>query len=139
MKWYAERYFSIINKRIRLKINERLQETTLNEANFYYLIILDEQPGLSQSELTQQVNQDQSVVTRHVNHLVNDGWLEKQPNRHDRRQSKLYLTPMAHEFIPTLETIIADVSNEMLEELTAEETDQLYTLLQKIVSYHDKR
>lgn len=139
MKWYAERYFSIINKRIRLKINEHLQETTLNEANFYYLIILDEQPGLSQSELTQQVNQDQSVVTRHVNHLVNDGWLEKQPNRHDRRQSQLYLTSMAHDFIPKLETIIDDVSNEMLEELTAEETDQLYALLQKIVSYHDKR
>lgn len=139
MKWYAERYFSIINKRIRLKINDRLQETTLNEANFYYLIILDEQPGLSQSELTQQVNQDQSVVTRHVNHLVNDGWLEKQPNLHDRRQSKLYLTTMAHDFIPTLETIIADVSNEMLQALTAEETDQLYTLLQKIVTHHDKR
>lgn len=132
MKWYAERYFSIINKRIRNEINDELKDVTLNEANFYYLIILGEQPGLNQSELTQQVNQDQSVVTRHVNHLVDDGWLEKRKNIHDLRQSKLYLTQQAHDFMPTIEAMIRRVSKHLLAGLSASETRELETLLQKI-------
>lgn len=135
MKWYVERFIFIINKRIRNELNHALSDVTLNEGNFFYLTILQEHPGLNQSELKQYVLQEQSVVTRHVNRLVKNGWLEKRKPIHDLRQSKLYLTQKAIDFLPHIEQIVQNVSDHLLNALTNEEQIELRRMLEKIVAY----
>lgn len=54
-----------------------LQQIRLARGEFLYLIIVDEHPGISQNYLIQTIQREQSIVTKHINHLVADGWLRK--------------------------------------------------------------
>lgn len=133
MKWYVERFVFIMNKRMRNEISQSLSEVTLNENNFFYLTILQEYPGLNQTELRHHAMQEQSVVTRHINRLVEDGWLEKRKTVHDLRQSKLYLTQQAIDYLPTIEKMVQQVSAHLLEPLSEKEQLTLRHLLEKII------
>ena len=90
MRSSIEKWCSVFNRKIRTEINRRCSKYGLHEANFFYLIIVDEHPGISQNYLIQTIQREQSIVTKHINHLVADGWLRKDVAKNDRRKNELF-------------------------------------------------
>lgn len=131
MRSSIEKWCSVFNRRIRTEINRRCSPYGLNEANFFYLIIVDEDPGISQNRMIEIIQRDQSIVTRHINHLVDAGWLEKRTAASDRRKSELFLTDKGREIIPVLDRMMDDISEESVAGLTRDEAATLERLLKK--------
>lgn len=131
MRSSIEKWCSVFNRRIRTEINRRCSPYGLNEANFFYLLIVDEDPGISQNRMIEIIQRDQSIVTRHINHLVDAGWLEKRTATSDRRKSELFLTDKGREIIPVLDRIMDDISEESVAGLTRDEAATLERLLKK--------
>lgn len=131
MRSRIEKWCSVFNRRIRTEINRRCSPYGLNEANFFYLLIVDENPGISQNRMIEIIQRDQSIVTRHINHLVDAGWLEKRTATSDRRKSELFLTDKGREIIPVLDRMMDDISEESVAGLTRDEAATLERLLKK--------
>ena len=68
---------AIINTTIRHQLDAALRPLGLSEVNYYYLLVVAEQPGINQADLTARIVRDQSTVTRQVDRLVKQGWLTK--------------------------------------------------------------
>lgn len=131
MRSSIEKWCSVFNRKIRTEINHRCSKYGLHEANFFYLIIVDEHPGISQNYLIQTIHREQSIVTKHINHLVADGWLRKDVSKDDRRKNELFLTKKGRDVIPVLDQIIEDISRESVAGLTDDEAETLENLLEK--------
>jgi MarR family transcriptional regulator for hemolysin len=57
------------------------------------LQLLDLRDGLSQSDLEAIFEADAAVITRHAKQLEADGYVSRRPDDHDRRFTRVYLTP----------------------------------------------
>ena len=124
-------YLSVYNRRIRHKINHALRPLGLNESNFFYLTVLDDNPGLSQSELAEEIKREQSIVTRNLNKLVAAGWIAKKQSAKDRRKSRLFITVKTREKLPEVKAAVRQAVLKCEDNLSAAETDQLILLLRK--------
>lgn len=64
----------------------------LTPPRFYVLLHINEEPGISSSDLSLKLLCDKSNVTRIVKGLESTGLLEKRPHESDGRTQRLYLT-----------------------------------------------
>lgn len=122
---------AIINTTIRHQLDAALRPLGLSEVNYYYLLVVAEQPGINQADLTARIVRDQSTVTRQVDRLVKQGWLTKRQAPTDARQSALFLTPQAQAILPQLWAINQTVNETALATLTPAEQATLLNLLGK--------
>ena len=105
-----------------------MKETGIGSGEFDLLHAVRHTPGISQSEICQQLNMDKGAVARRVASLEAKGYLTRRKNPEDGRGQMLYATETAEE-LKRSKTQIETVFYEwLLEELTEEER-QTFTLL----------
>ena len=105
-----------------------MKETGIGSGEFDLIHAVRHTPGISQSEICQQLNMDKGAVARRVASLEANGYLTRRKNPEDARGQMLYATEAAEELKRSKtqsETVFYDW---LLEELTAEER-QTFTLL----------
>lgn len=124
-------YLSVYNRRVRHKINHALLPLGLNESNFFYLTVLDDNPGLSQSELAAEIKREQSIVTRNLNKLVAAGWIAKKQSAKDRRKSQLFITAKTRAKLPEVKAAVRQAVLKCEDNLSPAEADQLISLLRQ--------
>lgn len=102
----------------------------LTPPRFYVLFHINEEPGISASDLSQKLLCDKSNVTRIVKGLEQAGHLERRRNENDGRAQHLYLTPSgetlcqevreAHQLYNThrLNCLTEQTQTDLLENLT---------------------
>lgn len=69
---------------------------------FPQLLALYERDGLSQSELSNLVQVDQSTTALTVRRMERDGLVTRTPSEHDRRRTEIRLTQHARDLEPVL-------------------------------------
>jgi DNA-binding MarR family transcriptional regulator len=74
----------------------------LKPGRFASLMIIHENPGLSQIELARAIARDKSSVTPLIRGLWEDGLVERRPSAVDRRSVTLWLTPSGQEALRSL-------------------------------------
>ena len=105
-----------------------MKETGIGSGEFDLIHAVRHTPGISQSEVCQQLNMDKGAVARRVASLEAKGYLTRRKNPEDGRGQMLYATETAEE-LKRSKTQIETVFYEwLLEELTEEER-QTFTLL----------
>lgn len=65
---------AILNNTVTTTINQRLKPYGLNASNYFYILKIAEHPLISQSQLNDLIQMNQSSVTRSVNNLIKPGW-----------------------------------------------------------------
>lgn len=125
------RAIAVLNTRLRHALDRRLRPLGLSEVNYYYLLVISEQPGINQAALINRVARDQSSVTRQVDRLTRQGWLKKERSATDARQSALFLTPKAEQLLPQLWQLTEEVNAAALSGLSAAERATLLQLLDR--------
>jgi DNA-binding MarR family transcriptional regulator len=126
-----ERYTAIFNRQLRHDLKQELEPLGLNETNFFYLPLLVQHPGINQAYFITAIMREQSIVTKQINKLVKEGWIEKRISNEDRRQSELYPTQKALEIMPKIDEITNSVSQKSVAGLSKEEQEQFAKLLMK--------
>lgn len=121
------------NRKIRLSLNRELLKYGLNEANFYYLFVVINNPGINQVQMIKLLDREQSIVTKQISNLVKNGWLEKKKLTTDHRQTELYPTSKTLDSIDDITEITEKVSAEVTSNLSEKESATLQKLLQKVL------
>ena len=127
-----EKWTSVYNRIIREWINSELRGfPELNDSNYYYILLVFEQPGISQKELTEAIFREQSIVTKAINYLIKHDWLRKESDPSDRRRSLIFVTEKGKKSYPIIKDIATRSNVFATEALTAEEAAEMERLLLK--------
>lgn len=130
------RYIGRIHYLFSQKLNQSLQksETGITADQFRLLTHLWKQEGISQQQLAQHVRRDRASVTRMVDILEHQGFINRTADKKDRRINLIFLTKRGKQ----LESIAAQAAQEVLnisqKGFSKSDRAALIGLLQKVIS-----
>ncbi|AEV94609.1 MarR family winged helix-turn-helix transcriptional regulator [Pediococcus claussenii] len=127
-----EKWISIYNRAVREWINIQLKDVPeLNDSNYYYVLLVFENPGVSQKDLIKGIYREQSIVTKAIKFLIEHGWLRREKNAQDRRKSKIFVTEKGRSNYQFLKGIASGASEFATQGLSENEAMQLQLLIKK--------
>jgi DNA-binding MarR family transcriptional regulator len=91
--------------------------------------------ALTPGAVAEAIGADFATTTGLLQRLERDGWLASSPNPHDRRSRLISLTPASAQAVPTLRAIAEGVSAGARDLLSAEELDDLVSLLRRLIDH----
>ena len=123
---------SELSRSRRHYLTERMQPYGLKGMHAMNLILIGEQPGISQDALARQRQTDKSNIARHVAALEEEGYITRCPCDADKRVMKLYPTEKAMELLPVITEILARWETQLTQEITQQEKAILLSVLQRM-------
>lgn len=87
--------------------------TPLNLSQWRVLAALGDQDGRSAAEVVAMTPMDKGIVSRACASLVQDGYVQKQANRADKRVSALYLTSTGRDAYHAIAKALQDSFNDL--------------------------
>lgn len=106
----------------------------LTPSEFGILLLIHDNPGLSQSDLGRAIRADRSTVVALIDRFENRKLVERQPSPFDRRSHALRLTEPGQKAMTDLVPQVQGHEQEILSRLSVDEQSQLIDLLNKISS-----
>ena len=106
----------------------------LQPGRFASLMVIHQNPGLTQIELGRAIARDKSSVTPLVKSLQRDGLLERRPSDSDRRSVNLWLTDAGEAALQSLLAHAREHDRKLDEIVGAKNKPEFLRLLKKIVT-----
>ena len=100
-KWLA-----IADRHFKMTLDRELKPLHLNASNYYYLLRLNERPGMSQESLISLMYLNPSNITRAIQQLVQLGYVIKANDPADRRSVHLTLTAAGQALVPKIQQLL---------------------------------
>lgn len=101
-------------------------------AQWHVLVRLWQKDGLSQSELAERVEIEQSSLVRHLDNLETQGFITRKPDENDRRSNRVYLTEASKPLFDKVFSVVIPLREDLVSDLSKTEFDQMMTSLRKI-------
>lgn len=111
--------------------DEAMKKYGLSSGTYPFLLMLNEEEGVSQSRVCKEVNVDKAMATRSINKLVELGYVKKENDEIDTRAYKLYLTDEAKAIIPELRLIMREWVDIITDDFDEVEKDMIVKLTEK--------
>lgn len=87
-------------------IDKKLEKFNLTIGTYPYLLVLNKHEGISQNEISRELNVDKAMSARSIKKLIELGYIKKEENEKDIRAYKLYITEEAKSIIPEILEIL---------------------------------
>ncbi|WP_051919526.1 MarR family winged helix-turn-helix transcriptional regulator [Basilea psittacipulmonis] len=117
----------------RRKLNEKLRPYDLTATHYWVLMFLASgSEKISPSSLCELVDISRTKMTRVISDLEEMGFVERIPNRADRRSLYLEINKRGRKRLDELSPIVSQVYSNMWDPLTEDEKRQLVQTLSKI-------
>ena len=113
-------------------LNSSLANYELGSGQYIFLISLFSNKGISQEELSSLVKIDKATTAKAIKKLVEKGYVSRITNQADKRVYELNLTEKAELCKDDLYKILDDWNSMMLDDFSAEEKEQLFSLIKKV-------
>lgn len=114
------------------RFEERAQNLSLTLPQCKALAILSKNEGISQKRLSELSDIEPMTLVRILDRMEADGWIERRADPSDRRARSLYVTGKASPILDQIWQVGAQVRNEALNGITAEERAVLLGLLERV-------
>jgi MarR family transcriptional regulator, transcriptional regulator for hemolysin len=112
-------------------INKRLQDYGIFQSQWSILFCIKEFGPMSQTDIWKYLNVEAPTVTRTITKLEKNGWVLREKGE-DHREKIVVLTEKAKQEIPKIEETVEALEEQLLQELSITEREQLVGLLKKI-------
>lgn len=123
-----------VSRLMRAWFDARAQDFGLTRAQWRVLVHLAARQGINQRSLAEIVELDNVTLSRHIDRLERDGWLERRADPADRRAWCLFLTDAAEPMLEKMETLAVQTQAEAMKGLNEAERAQLADMLIRIKS-----
>jgi DNA-binding MarR family transcriptional regulator len=123
---------SDVARLLRTEFDRRVRRLGITRAQWLVLTRLHRHPGASLSELAEMMEVEKATAGRMIDRLVANGWVARRTQRDDRRVKRVYLTPEAERVHKRIWRVAEATVEDALTGLSARESRQLMTLLQRI-------
>jgi DNA-binding MarR family transcriptional regulator len=129
----------LLSRAYRTGIQELLSEHGLFSGQDLLLMTLWQQDGQTQTELAEQLQVQQSTLTRMIKRVETSGLVIRKSDKQDRRISRIFLTDSGTNLRTPVEAIWQKIENEVFGGLTLEERLLLRRLLMQLqMEIHSK-
>ncbi|MFN3170076.1 MAG: MarR family winged helix-turn-helix transcriptional regulator [Hyphomicrobiales bacterium] len=115
-------------------MNSALEPHGLTVQSFAIVMTLIIHDGLSQKEIGQRFSAPAYAISRAIDGLERDGFLERRTDPSSRRANTVHATQKAGDLAPLLFATIADVNARLLDSLNEDEQAQLIALLARVLA-----
>ena len=122
-------YFADITKYGKAYLDNKLSGYGINSGQYYYIIIICDNEGITQDKIKSIVHVHPSNVTRALDILDNNGYVIKKDLESDGRTCKLYPTQKAKDIYSK----ILKLSNEWVSIITNNFSDNEKELFEKLL------
>lgn len=112
------------------RVLEKIDNITIDQS--LALIYIDKHPELSQVALAEILFKENASLTRMINTMVKNGFLERTINPEDLRRYRLVLTKKGRDVIKVLPEVIMSNRNIALEGIPAKDLEDLKRVLKRI-------
>jgi DNA-binding MarR family transcriptional regulator len=124
-------------------LDKVLKKYELSSGSYPYLLILRENEGISQNQISKELGYDKAMSARTITKLINLGYLNRKEDEVDSRAYRLYLTESAKAVIPRILEEIEKLVDFITEDLNEEEKvitiESLYKVLNNIKKINSNR
>jgi DNA-binding MarR family transcriptional regulator len=121
-----------VSRLLRREFDRRVRGFGLTRAQWMLLFHVARQPGASQSDLADSLQQEKITVSRQAARLEKNGWLERHDHVADGRAYRLQLTPKARDMVVRLSRIAEDLRLDALTGLSAPRREALINDLLRV-------
>ena len=104
----------------------------ITRAQWAVLAKVERFEGLKQSELAEQMEMQPITLTRLVDRLCDNGWIERRGDETDRRVNRLYLRKAARPLLAKLSGLRSEITETALEGISPADANRLLTQLEAI-------
>lgn len=116
--------------RLQRKLFDRRARTLgLTKALWSVLAHLARREGVSQNQLAEILEVEPITLARHLDRLEAQGWVERRPDKADRRINRLFLTEKVVPILDELHTMAEQTREDALAGLPAEQRELLIDML----------
>ena len=129
----VERIMGKISKMSQDNLRSILSHLDIDRS-FYPLLLIESGKGITQQELSRELSCDKVQVVRIIDYLSSNGYVERIPNKTDKRKYELVITEKAVRVIPEIKKALHEVSLVSLKGLSEHQKSELYNMLVKIES-----
>ncbi|WP_155287584.1 MarR family winged helix-turn-helix transcriptional regulator [Lacticaseibacillus zhaodongensis] len=100
-------------------LEHRLKPLGVNRSQFFFILKLHDDPGVTQDQLVREDSLHQSNVNREIARLAELGFVDKQQSDQDRRKYVLRLTPAGEELYPKIKAALDAQEDALAQRLAA--------------------
>jgi DNA-binding MarR family transcriptional regulator len=104
----------------------------ITRAQWAVLAKVDRTEGMKQSELAEQLEMQPITLTRLIDKLCDNGWIERRGDENDRRVNRLYLKKAARPLLGKLAGLKAELTATALEGISPVDAHRLLAQLDSI-------
>lgn len=126
------RDINAIDRWLRQHRREYMEPLGLKGIHARLFMAICRTPGCSQDRLAKRMGFDKSTIARQLEALEDLGYVERKPSETDKRALCVFPTEKLLEFQPGLKAAMDLWDENLLEDLTPEEKDQLAGIMAKI-------
>ena len=112
-------------------LNQLGYKITINQ--ILLMTQIDQKPDVSQVELAELLFKDVASITRMIELLVIEGFVTREENKNDRRKKDLKITKKGKKILDLAKPIIIKNRETAQKNLSEEEKETLFILLNKII------
>lgn len=116
----------------RTALAEQLLDQGLYAGQDKIMLALDRENGLTPGQLAEKLGVRPPTITKTINRLAAQGFLEKRPSETDARRAHVFLTESGAEAIRAIERSVQKTERQALKSLDKEEQKALVSLLARV-------
>jgi len=131
---YLIKYNSKIFRNTQMYLDRVLKKYNLSSGCYPYLLILEENEGISQNNISKQLGNDKAMSARTISKLIALDYIYKIEDEADSRAYKLYLTEKSKVIIPKIHEAIQVLVDLVTVDLNDEEKRITMDSLKKIMN-----
>ena len=129
----VERIMGKISKMSQDNLRSILSHLDIDRS-FYPLLLIESGKGITQQELSRELSCGKVQVVRIIDYLSSNGYVDRIPNKSDKRKYELLITEKAAKVIPEIKKALHEVSLVSLKGLSEHQKSELYSMLVTIES-----
>lgn len=123
---------TVIARVMRNRFDMSVTPHGITRSQWTLIALVATRPGASQRTIAERLEMTAAAAGRLVERLCSDGLLERRQDANDKRAWRVYLTPAAEPLLTLLTDLGLAIETRTFAGLSAEEIDQLATLLDKV-------
>ena len=124
---------NLVSRSAEVFREERLKDCGIRGCQSKYVLVIAQNPGVSQEDISRMLFVNKSNVARQIGFLETAGFVKKVGNDKDRRAVHLYPTEKLLGALPRVKEVLAEWRALVTEGVTEEEKAELARLREKMV------
>jgi MarR family transcriptional regulator, transcriptional regulator for hemolysin len=117
---------------IRIYADKEAARYGITRAQWAVLAKVERNEGMKQTELAEQMDVQPITLTRLIDKLCDNGWIERRGDENDRRVNRLYLRKAARPLLAKLASLRSELTATALEGINPADAHRLLAQLESI-------